>query len=191
MTRDEILLAAAQLFGDKGFHGASMQEVANSVKLQKASLYHHVSSKQELLANILDKALDILIEGIERVVNSSLSPAEKIRTGLRVYLDELAKHPNLSAVLLLEHNSLEPKYREKHINRRDQFESMWRMIIEEGIKMGDFNCADSNLATKAALGMMNWTVTWYRKDGQLQLDEIAEQFSTIILRGLGHTNANE
>lgn len=60
MTREDILEAAAQIFRQKGFHGASMSDIAKAVNLQKASLYHHVSSKQEILLEILDRALQLL-----------------------------------------------------------------------------------------------------------------------------------
>jgi AcrR family transcriptional regulator len=186
VTRDEILLAAAQLFGEKGFHGASMQQLATSVNLRKASLYHHISSKQELLADILDKALDVLIERVEEVVQTDLPPEEKFHNALVVYLEALAEHPNLSSVLLLEHNSLDPAYRRQHIPRRDHFENLWRTIIEEGVATGDFECADPNLASKALLGMMNWLVTWFRRDGPQSVEEIGQSFADLALNGLVH-----
>ena len=68
MTRDEILEAAAQIFREKGFHAASMQDIAEAVNLQKASLYHHVASKQEILLALLDRALDLLIERMQQVM---------------------------------------------------------------------------------------------------------------------------
>jgi AcrR family transcriptional regulator len=61
MRREEILQASAQIFRKKGFHATSMQDIADAVKLQKASLYHHVESKQEILFTILEQALDLLI----------------------------------------------------------------------------------------------------------------------------------
>ena len=74
MTREKILEAAAQIFSEKGYHAASMQDIAHAVNLQKASLYHHVSGKQEILFVLLDQALDILIERIGAVVDSTKSP---------------------------------------------------------------------------------------------------------------------
>ena len=62
MTRDEILEAATQIFGQKGFHATSMQDIAEAVNLQKASLYYHISSKQEILVEVLDRAIDVLTE---------------------------------------------------------------------------------------------------------------------------------
>ena len=69
MTRDDILDAAAQVFRQKGFHGASMADIAETVKLQKASLYHHVASKQDILLALLDRALEMLFEHISNVTN--------------------------------------------------------------------------------------------------------------------------
>ena len=74
MTREEILSAAAQIFSEKGFHATSMQDIAQAVNLQKASLYHHVSSKQQILVDVLDRALDMLIANMEEVMQAP-SPA--------------------------------------------------------------------------------------------------------------------
>ena len=79
MTRDDILDAAAQVFRKKGFHGASMADIADSVNLQKASLYHHVTSKQDILLELLERALARLGEQISAVSSQSLPPDEKLR----------------------------------------------------------------------------------------------------------------
>src|SRR5512134_2972131 len=108
MTREDILEAAAQVFRQKGFHGASMQDIAETVQLQKASLYHHVSSKQEILLALLDRALDMLFEQIDVIAKQPLPADEKLRQMVQVYLRLLAENSDLSAVLLFEHRSLEP-----------------------------------------------------------------------------------
>ena len=105
MTRDDILEAAAQIISRKGFHATSMQDIAQSVNLQKASLYHHISSKQEILAALLDQALDMLIERIQNVIDQPIPPDEKLRLAMRVYLSSMLDRRDLAAVLLLEHRS--------------------------------------------------------------------------------------
>jgi len=184
MTRDEILDAAAQIFGQKGFHAASMQDIAEAVKLQKASLYHHVSSKQDILLAILDRALDLLIECIQEVIALPLPSDEKLRQAIRVYLETLIEHRDLAAVLLLEHRSLEPEYHARHIPRRDRFETLWRELIQEGKQQDVFNCPDPALATRLLLGSLNWTITWYRDDGPLSPSTLAEQVTDLFLSGL-------
>lgn len=184
MTRDEILEAAAQIFGQKGFHAASMQDIAEAVNLQKASLYHHVSSKQEILLAILDQALDLLIEQIEAVTSQPLPPDEKLRQAITAYLQALLDHRDLAAVLFLEHKSLEPQYHVRHIPRRDRFEHLWRDLIQEGIDQSVFSCTDPALASRSLMGVMNWTITWYRPDGSLRPAQIADQFADLFLFGL-------
>lgn len=184
MTRDEILDAAAQIFREKGFHGASMQEIAHAVNLQKASLYYHISSKQDILLALLDRALDTLIEHFENEVDQQLAPTERLRQAMRVYLQAMLDNRDLAAVLLLEHRSLEPHYHASHIPRRDRFESLWRELIEDGRRKQVFNCSDPALSAKALLGAMNWIITWYRPDGKLTAEQIADQYANLFLSGL-------
>ena len=184
MTREEILIAAAQIISQKGFHATSMQDIAGAVNLQKASLYYHVSSKQEILVDLLDHALDLLIERLEVVVRSPDPPEDRLRVAMRVYLETLDEYRDLASVLLLEHRSLDPQYHNRHIPRRDRFERIWRDLINEGKDSGAFRCVDSSLTARALLGVMNWTVTWYSPDGTLSAAEISEMFVDLFLNGL-------
>lgn len=184
MTRDDILDAAAQVFRQKGFHGASMADIAESVDLKKASLYHHVSSKQEILLALLDRALEMLYEQVAIIAKQSLPADEKLRQMVQVYLRLLAENSDLSSVLLFEHRSLEPSQHKRHIPNRDRFESLWRDVLDDGIRSGLFHCADTGLAVRALMGILNWTLTWYRPDGELTNDQIADQYSSLLLNGL-------
>ena len=184
MTRDDILDAAAQVFRKKGFHGASMADIAETVQLQKASLYHHVSSKQEILLALLDRALEMLFEQIDVIARQPLPADDKLRQMVQVYLRLLAENSDLSTVLLFEHRSLEPAQHRRHIPNRDRFESLWRDVLEDGIRAGLFNCSDPAIAVRALMGIMNWTLTWYRPDGTLTIEQIADQYTGLLLNGL-------
>lgn len=184
MTRAEILETAAQIFREKGFHGTSMQDIAQAVNLKKASLYHHISSKQEILLALLDDALDLLIERIKSVKDQNIPPDEKLHQAIACYLETLAKHRDLSAVLLFEHRSLNSDLRAKHVPRRDRFESIWREMIEEGMRQDMFTKMDVALTVRALMGVMNWTLTWYRLDGSLKVNEIADEYTDLMLKGL-------
>jgi TetR/AcrR family transcriptional regulator, cholesterol catabolism regulator len=184
VTRDDILDAATQIFSQKGFHAASMQDIAEAVKLQKASLYHHVNSKQEILTAILDRALDLLIERIEAVIALPLPPEMKLREAIRSYLQAMVEHRGLAAVLLLEHRSLDAEAAAHHVPRRDRFERLWRDLIQEGVDAGVFCCSDPVIAARGVLGVMNWTITWYKPEGMLSIDEISTDFADLFLRGL-------
>jgi AcrR family transcriptional regulator len=184
MTRDDILDAAAQVFRQKGFHGASMADIAETVQLQKASLYHHVSSKQEILLELLNRALDMLFEQVDFIAKQPLPADEKLRQMVQAYLRLLAENSDLSAVLLFEHRSLEPAQHKRHIPNRDRFESLWRHVLDDGIHAGLFHCSDTALAVRALMGTLNWTLTWSRPDGALTIEQIADQYTGLMLNGL-------
>ncbi|MGB2964382.1 MAG: TetR/AcrR family transcriptional regulator [Anaerolineales bacterium] len=184
MSRENILRAAAQIFQEKGYHAASMQDIAEAVALKKGSLYHHVNSKQEILLALLDEGLDLILERLQNVQRQDLSPSLKLRQAMKAYLSFLAENRSLSSVLLLEHKSLKPEYKNLHIPRRDRVENIWREIIEEAVSSSEFNSPQPALTAKALLGVLNWTITWYREDGPLSADEIADHFTDLFLQGL-------
>jgi AcrR family transcriptional regulator len=184
MTRNEILDASAQIFSQKGYHGTSMQDIAIAVNLQKASLYHHVSSKQEILFDLLNRGLDILITQVEEAIDEPGSADERLRRATCAYLTTMTEYQDLASVLLLEYRSLEPDYHDRHIPRRDRFEQIWRDLIREGMEDGIYTCDHPSLSARALLGVLNWTVTWFRNDGPLSAEEIADQISNLFLMGL-------
>ncbi len=184
VTRENILEAAAQVFRQKGFHGASMQDIAEAVNLQKASLYHHVSSKQEILLALLDRALELLLERISAISSQEIPADQKLRAMIRAYLQLLTENTDLSAVLLFEHRSLERKQHARHVPNRDKFEALWRDVLAEGVAAKLFKCDDPALTARAVLGIMNWTLTWYRPSGPLAIEEIADHYSNLLLNGL-------
>ncbi|MBN1536247.1 MAG: TetR family transcriptional regulator [Anaerolineales bacterium] len=184
MTRDDILNAAALIFSQKGFHAASMQDIAEAVNLKKGSLYHHVSSKQEILLALLNKALDLLIARIGAVMDMPLSPEQKLRLSMETYLNTLLERKDLAAILLLEHRSLDSDLKAQHIPQRDRLEQLWKDLIREGMDSHIFVCDDPGFITRSILGMLNWTITWYRSDGAMDSKSIASQYADLALMGI-------
>lgn len=161
-----------------------MQDIAGAVNLQKASLYHHVSSKQEILFALLNRGLFLLNEKVYQAITDSQPADINLRMAIKAYLTALTENHDVTSVLLLEYRSLEPDYLKPHIKERDRFELLWRMIIESGVAEGVFSCDDPAMAARALLGVMNWTITWYRDDGPLSAEEIADQITDLYLLGL-------
>lgn len=184
MTRDDILDAAAQVFRQKGYNGASMADIAEAVSLQKASLYHHVSSKQEILLALLERALALLTQQIADIASQPLPADQKLRRMIRAYLQALAENPDLSSVLLFEHRSLDKKAHARHVPHRDRFELLWRDVFKEGVRTKIFVCPDAALAVRGLMGMLNWTLTWYRADGTQSIGQIADSYADLLLKGL-------
>jgi AcrR family transcriptional regulator len=184
VTREDILDAAAQVFRQKGFHGASMSDIAASVNVQKASLYHHVSSKQEILLALLDRALIMLTDHIAAIAAQDIPADQKLRLMIHAYLSALAENADLTAVLLFEHRSLDKKSQARHVPQRDKFEEIWRNVFNEGAREKIFNCKDTDMAVRALMGVMNWTLTWYRPEGEKSIEEISNQYADLFFKGL-------
>lgn len=184
MTRDDVLDAAAQVFRQKGFHGASMADIATALNVQKASLYHHVVSKQEILLALLEHALSMLIENISAISMQSLPSDQRLRLMIRSYLTNLAENADLTSVLLFEHRSLDKKSHARHVPLRDKFEKLWLDVLDDGVKEKIFDLKDTGLATRAIMGTLNWTLTWYRPDGSMSIEQIADEYSDFILKGM-------
>jgi AcrR family transcriptional regulator len=190
MQRSDILQAAAQIFRQKGYHATSMQDIAHAVHLQKASLYHHVTGKQDILVAILDHALDLLIADLDEVVATNLPPEEKLRQAMHAYVGRLTQDADLAAVLLLEYRSLDPKTRAQHIKRRDRYEHIWRDLIREGVEAKIFQPVDEVVTAFALLGVQNWMITWFKQGGPLTAQQFADRFCDLFLYGLLTTQGN-
>jgi TetR/AcrR family transcriptional regulator, cholesterol catabolism regulator len=184
MTRDDILDAAAQVIRQRGFHGASMSAIADAVNLQKASLYHHVTSKQEILLALLDRALGMLTDHIADIASQTIPADQKLRQMIHAYLSALADNADLAAVLLFEHRSLDKKSHARHVPHRDKFEEIWRDVLNEGVRTKVFDCPDTGVVVRALMGMMNWTLTWYRSGGGKSIDHIADEYADLLFHGL-------
>jgi AcrR family transcriptional regulator len=161
-----------------------MEDIAKSVNLRKASLYHHVSSKQEILFDLLDRALQLLLERISPITQQDISADKKLRAMIHEYLLILVENIDLATVLLFEHRALERRQHARHVPNRDRFETLWREVLNEGVCTGLFQCDDVPLITRALLGQLNWTITWYRDSGDLNIEQIADQYSNLLLEGL-------
>jgi AcrR family transcriptional regulator len=184
ISRDQILESAAQVFCQKGYNGASMADIAEAVGLQKATLYHHFGSKQEILAELLDRAMAIVSGNMAQVLQMDSPPDEKLKTAMRTYLQVLCEQPDLSSVLLLEYRALEKEQYKKHIHNRDKFEKMWRDLVKAGIDSGQLHSESVSMTVWALIGVMNWTITWYRPEGKLSAGEISDLFFDLFLEGL-------
>ena len=184
-SKDERIFAeAVRIFKEKGYHATSVQDIADAVGLQKASLYHHFASKQDILLEILDGALDILIADMQAVLDMDLPPEEQLRQAMRAYISRVTQEASLAAVLQLEHRNLDPRLRARHVTRRDKYDKLWRELIRRGIEAGAFRRLDERMVSFALLGIQNWVITWYRPEGRLSAAEIADQFADMMLSGL-------
>ncbi len=181
---EELLRIATHLFREKGYHNTSMQDLANALDIQKASLYHYIESKEELLLRILDYGGRLLRDRVEEVQATNLPPAEKLRLALENHAINIMENIDLFSVFLNEYRNLSPPRRQQILEVRRQYEQAMMEILEEGIASGDFRPVDVGMTVKGLLGMLNWTHQWFSPNGPLSPQEIAATLVDLALYGV-------
>lgn len=183
----EIFAAALHLFQEKGYHGASMQDLANAVGIQKASLYYYIRSKEELLVTVCERGTGAFTQELQEIVASDWSASEKLRRAIEGHLGALCAQLDLFTVFLHEQKFLGETYKKKLRGEGNRHAELLAVILEQGIAAGEFRQVNVTVTTLAILGMCNWLYEWYSPSGILAPREIAGMFSEFVLQGLART----
>lgn len=186
--KDQIVDAAARLFSRHGYHATTVRDIARALDLQGGSLYSHINGKEEVLWRILDRAADNFLETLRPIAASDEPAAQKLRRAMRAHVRVVTGDLAAGTVYFHEWKFLSSDRREAFLARRDQYETLMRGIVEEGIAAGVFRDVDPKFATLLILSTVNWLYQWYRPHGPLSPDEIADRFIDIIFSGLALTD---
>jgi AcrR family transcriptional regulator len=181
---EEIFSEAVRIFKQKGYHATSMRNIADAVGLQKGSLYHYISSKEELLFKIFERGTGALTRRLEEIIASADSPTEKLHRAIEAHLIQLCDQLDIFTVYLTEQRTLVGRHHTKVRAEGERHARLLEQIIQQGIASGDFRAVDSKMTAHAILGMCNWLYQWYSPSGRLTPQEIAEIFSDLIIHGL-------
>lgn len=181
--RQEILDAAVKAFAEGGYHGTSMEDIADMVGVRKRALYHYFSSKDELLFVTLKQPTEIMIERLEKIAASSDRPTEKLRQAFYLHIATMVEHLDELRVLLSETKYLQARRKKQIVALRDRYESLFRKIIREGVDSGALRALDIKLMTFSIMGIGNWINQWY-KPGGMSPEELAGRFWDMICRGI-------
>jgi TetR/AcrR family transcriptional regulator, cholesterol catabolism regulator len=181
---EQIFAEAVRIFGEKGYHAASMQNIADAVGLQKGSLYHYISSKEELLFKIFERSTGALTKALEAIIASHDSPKNKLHCAIEAHLTALCDHLDIYTVYLSERRVLSGRTRARVRAEGERHAQLLEQIIKEGIAKKEFRAVNSKMTAYAILGMCNWLYQWYSPAGRLSPREIAEIFSDLVIAGM-------
>ncbi len=183
--RERIVSATGRLFRDKGYYGASMADIGKAVGLEKGSLYSHISSKQDVLRELVMRGATLFIAGIRQVAASDAAAPVKVREAMRAHLRVVAEQPELATVFLQEWRRLEGAPLDEVNRLRADYESMWRDIVEAGVREGLFRAdLDPRFAALLLLSAANWAYQWFDPHGPLSPDDVADKFTDIAIEGM-------
>ena len=182
----KICRVAARVFYEKGYDGASMQDIAKAVHLTKAGLYHHVESKDRLLYEIMNYGMDILDESVLRKVQPISDAREKLRQTITGHIDLVVRSRDLEiTVILHENRSLKGALRRKINSRKRAYICfLENLIAQVQQESGRPTLIPPRLAAFALLGIINWLYQWYDVAGPIKEEELAQTYVDFFFRGL-------
>ncbi|HET9521545.1 MAG TPA: TetR/AcrR family transcriptional regulator [Candidatus Limnocylindrales bacterium] len=184
--RREIDDVASELFHANGYAATSIRDIARALDIQGASLYAHVASKEDLLFAIVDRAAT----AFERAAaaadaeTADADPVERLAALVEAHVDVVTSDPQRASVFVTEWRHLSADRRAAMAQRRDDYEQRIRDVVRDGIAVGAFRPTDAAIAATFILTALNGIATWYRPDGRLSGDRIADHYVELALSAL-------
>lgn len=188
--RVEILKCAAAAFRRRGYHGASVDEIASALEMTKGNLYYYFRNKEDILYACHDYSLTVILGIMDEIRAEPIPADDKLRklivAFVHLIIDELH-----GTALTLDLQALSSRLLKKVIARRDEFDRGLRAIIQEGVAQQLFTPTDTKLVAFVIMGAVNWIPKWYTPEGTKTSDEIGRAFADYLLAGLRYASPPE
>ncbi|MBB5018560.1 AcrR family transcriptional regulator [Chitinivorax tropicus] len=181
--RDELIDAASHLFRSQGYERTTVRDLAQAVGMQSGSLFYHFKNKAEILEAVMAKGVADITAVAEFALEGVTEPKEKLRRLVTGHLTALlGSSQHALEVLLYEWHSLSTEARDRIVQLRDRYETLWQQVLDEAATAGLVH-PDTTFLRKMIFGSLNWTVQWYRPDGSMSIEEMGDRMLNLILRG--------
>lgn len=177
--------AALTLFAERGYHGTSMRDIAASLEIQAASLYNHISTKQEILRDVMAATMNALLAAVRAAVEGTGDTVEQLRRATEAHVRFHARHPREVRVGNYEIPALDEPQRSTITRLRSEYSKLFVALIERGVEEGVFDAHSPRLSAYAILQMGIGVAMWYRADGPMSEDEIVFEYGQLGLAVAG------
>jgi AcrR family transcriptional regulator len=183
-TKQNIRYTAEKLFRERGYAAIGMRELAKEVGIEAPSIYNHYKGKDDILREICFEIADKFFAAFEEAEKTDEKPSKKIKAVIKAHINVIAENIEASEVFFQEWMFLEEPNLSKFKKLRHEYEQLFRDVIEKGIKRGDFKKANSKLVVFTIFSALNATYDLYKSTERLTQEEIAEEISNLLLKGL-------
>jgi TetR/AcrR family transcriptional regulator, cholesterol catabolism regulator len=189
--REEVYAAAMNLFYNKGYDAASVQDIADAVGLLKSSVYHYMDSKEDLLFNLIKAPHDDLLVILDEVLASGAGPLEQLRQLTRRHSVYVAENPIVTGLFLNHFRALTGERREYIVRERHRYEKGWRQIIVAGQSAGEIReNLDPKITARGYLGLANGIHQWFRPGNPLSARQVGEHYADLVSWGVASSSQN-
>jgi len=185
LRREDVIEAASRLFAIHGYHRTSMRDLGTELGILGGSVYAHVSSKEELLVEVVHRAGSLFGEAAERALTGSQTPTEQLKALIAGHIGIVLNHRDEVQTFLNEAAALDGAHRDDIVAERDQYEAIFRSIIKAGVADGTFRAdLDIELAAIFVLSVLNAIERWYQPDGRVDQAALASEIYLFASRGI-------
>ncbi len=185
--KEQVLEASVTLFSRKGYHGTTVRDIAEEAGMLSGSLYAHISTKEDLLYEIVLGAADRFTAALQPIASGPGNATARLRQAMIAHIGVIASSRAASIVFMHEWQALSEERRAVIAARRDEHEALFTQIIRQGVESGEFYAAlDQKFARLLVLSAVNWVYNWYDPAGPLAPEALADRFATLVLDGFTH-----
>lgn len=182
-TKQRLATHAARLFAEQGYHGTSVSDLAAALGIHKSSVYAHIDTKEDLLAEIALAGAAAFHAALDGLSNKA-APGDRLRDALRAHLEVVKQQLDVATIWLQEWRFLTGDGREEFLRQRHAYESRISNLIQEAVAAGELRQdLDVRYAMLLFFSMANWTYTWF--DADTNVEAVAEQYWDLLLNGIG------
>lgn len=184
-ARDRILDDAARLFARDGYDGTSLSELAISVGVTKAAIYHYFPNKKEIYEAIIVRTLQGLRCHVSQVTAAASGPEEALARFMTAHADFFEDHYDGFLTMFVGYGGMENVVMLAEAQKlRDEHEQALRHIIADGIAKGAFRAVDIDVTSRAVLSMLNWMVRWFKPGKGRRAASFAQDYCDLMFGGL-------
>lgn len=182
---DEVLTAAAAVFAQRGYHGATTQEIADFLNIRQASLYYYVASKEDALELVCQRGVEGFIEQATSAARIDAGACERLSQVVTSHVQASADKRDFTIVFLNERQHLSDPARGRIGRLASRYETIIQTIFEAGVTNGELReDLDCRLATLMLLAMCNSVLLWGRKQCRFDIDVTAGHISRLLCHGV-------
>ncbi|MBP5054634.1 TetR/AcrR family transcriptional regulator [Pseudomonas chlororaphis] len=181
-ARGKLLQTAAHLFRNKGYERTTVRDLAGAVGIQSGSIFHHFKSKDDILRAVMEETIHYNTALMRADLAEAGSVRERVLALIRCELQSImGGSGEAMAVLVYEWRSLSAQGQADVLALRDIYEQIWSQVLGEAKDAG-FIKGDVFITRRFLTGALSWTTTWFRADGSLTLEQLAEEALTLVLK---------
>ena len=183
VKREAVIRAAARAFNERGFHNASLDDIASGLGVTKPTVYYYVASKEQLLFECFLAGLSPIREALREADRRGGTARDRLGTVIRGYAAAIASEYGWCMVRAHDQD-LGPGMRRQINALKSEIDQGIRRLIRAGIDDGSISPCDPKLTAFAMAGALNWIAHWYRADQAMTASEVADAFVAFFERGL-------